>query len=550
MKSENQIRYFNASRSVIIDLGVLSVLFILLQILVGVFPGTPINDDWSYARVLEEFVRTGRFIPLGWIGMNLFTQTIMAYPFVKVLGSGWGALHLFALTMGSGVLVLTWVWMMRQGASRRIAFAIALAWMANPLFVGLSGSFMTDVPFLALLILSFFLALRSMEAERSVGAFTLFILSAIIALLLRQPAFWLTFAFSVACFDKKKGWANGRLLIPILCAVAAQLLFDHWVTQTGADLETRKFVTFRMIDHIKRLWHGDPMLWKWISMNVVDFPSYVPMMMIPLLPFWFSSVRRYRADATPAQRYGIIGVFAMGCLYVAFAGMPPFRGNIINSGGLGPLTLRDGLYSELWSLLKTPVLFWMGIWLLTAITGGMMFAAWVGYVQKEKSWRSPIFRMIIVFTVLYSVPFIVTDFFDRYTLPILFCGVTLLPRMLGERAKVTLFTWIWLAAWIGLSGIATHDYQAWQHARWKAGQDLLAQGIDPRRIDGGFEFNGYYLYGRVNPPPAKSFWWVADDEYVIAFSCEPFPNYRQVSVYRVGSILPTTPKHVFVLHRK
>jgi hypothetical protein len=38
--------------------------------MVGVFPGTPINDDWAYARILEEFVRTGRFIPLGWIGMN------------------------------------------------------------------------------------------------------------------------------------------------------------------------------------------------------------------------------------------------------------------------------------------------------------------------------------------------------------------------------------------------------------------------------------------------------------------------------------------------
>ena len=324
MELKNQFRPSAAAGSIGIDVAVLVILFNLLQVWAGVFPGTPINDDWAYARILEEFVRTGHFIPLGFIGMNQFTQTLMAYPFVKVFGSGWGTLHLFTLVMGSGVLALTLVWMRQLGASRAMAFAITLAWVANPIFFGLSGSFMTDVPFLALLLLCLIFAVRSMQEERSVRAFVLFILSIVGAMLLRQPALWLTVAFALARFDKKKGWANARLLIPMTCAVVAQLLFDHWLSQTEADLTMRRYLTSRVIDHAVRLWHGESLLWKWILLNLVDFSSYVPMLMIPLLPFWLYGVKKYWSDAKPAERYGILAVFAIGCLLVGFAGVFPF----------------------------------------------------------------------------------------------------------------------------------------------------------------------------------------------------------------------------------
>jgi len=552
LELRNQFRRLISGRSIGIDIAVLALLFNLLLVIVGVFPGTPINDDWAYARILEEFVRTGRFIPLGWIGMNQFTQTVMAYPFVKVFGSGWNVLHLFTMVMGTGVLALTVIWMTQLGAPRGIAFTIALGWMANPIFVGLSGSFMTDVPFLGLLLLSFVFATRCLQEGKTFRTLVLFILSVVSAMLLRQPALWLTIAFAVACFDKKKGWNNAKWLIPVLCAVVAQFLFDYWVSQTGANLEMKRFLTTRIFDHAKRLLQGEQERWVFILYNATDFPSYVAMMMIPLLPFWLRGVRRYWFDTKPMQRCGIAVAFAMGCILVGLAGMPPFRShNIIGSLGLGPLTLRDGIVVESWSLMNVPVAFWVGIRCLTALTGGMMLATWAGHLQKERTWKQPAFRMVIIFMVLYSVPFILTDFFDRYALPVLICAAVVLARIPGQKkCKMAIFSWIWLVAWVAVAAIAAHDYQAWQHTRWRAAQDLLAQGIDPKRIDGGFEFNGYYLYGRVNSTPGKSWWWVVDDEYLIAFSSEPFPSYRPISVYEVGGLLPTTPKHVLVLRRK
>jgi hypothetical protein len=554
VESRKPFRSLTANRSIYLDIIVLVLLFNLLQVLAGVFPGTPINDDWAYTRILEEFVRTGRFIPLGWIGMNLFTQTILAYPFVKVFGSGWSTLHLFTLVMGSGVIALTLVWMRQLGASRAMTFAVALGWMANPIFFGLSGSFMTDVPFLCLLLLCLIFANRSIADEKSVSVFVLFVLSVVSAMLLRQPALLLAIAFAVASFEKDRGWANVRLLIPILCAVIAQLLFDHWLSQTGANLEMRRYLIARVFDHAKRLWQGDQEAWKFILHSSVEVPSYVAMMAIPLLPFWFQGVKVYWSDTTSKQRWGIIAAFTMGCLVVGLAGIPPFRrhnANVIEPFGLGPFTLRDGMFVESWSVRDVPVAFWTGVWCLTALTGGMMFATWAGFLQKEKAWKQPEFRMIAVFMVLYSAIFILIVYIDRYGLPITLCVATVLAKITRRKKReISIFGWVWLFAWVALAVIAAHDYQAWQHARWRAAQDLLAEGIDPRRVDGGFEFNGYYLYGRANSPPGKSWWWVADDEYLIAFSSEPFPNYRPVSIYRVSGLLPTTPKQVLVLRRK
>ena len=70
----------------------------------------------------------------------------------------------------------------------------------------------------------------------------------------------------------------------------------------------------------------------------------------------------------------------------------------------------------------------------------------------------------------------------------------------------------------GYAVTATHDYFAWNRARWHA-LDYLTQekNITPHQIDGGFEFNGWHKPGPYENGPWKSWWWVDKDEYVVAF---------------------------------
>jgi hypothetical protein len=43
------------------------------------------------------------------------------------------------------------------------------------------------------------------------------------------------------------------------------------------------------------------------------------------------------------------------------------------------------------------------------------------------------------------------------------------------------------------------DYMAWNSARWVAGRTLVAQGVRPEAIDGGFEWAGWYEFESALP---------------------------------------------------
>jgi hypothetical protein len=75
---------------------------------------------------------------------------------------------------------------------------------------------------------------------------------------------------------------------------------------------------------------------------------------------------------------------------------------------------------------------------------------------------------------------------------------------------------------------ATHDYFGWNRSRWQ-GLDYLMEDlhVPPGQIDGGFEFNGWYGYDvNYRERAGVSWWWVQNNEYVVAFG--PLDGYREV----------------------
>jgi len=108
---------------------------------------------------------------------------------------------------------------------------------------------------------------------------------------------------------------------------------------------------------------------------------------------------------------------------------------------------------------------------------------------------------------------------------------------------------------IGMISIAmVHDYLSWNRARWEALSDLVVkQGITPNRIDGGFEFNGAYLYSKSNTKPDAKGWWVVDNEYLIANNKEELiatEGYAVQAQYPTNSWLSFSPNNIFVLHKQ
>ncbi len=72
--------------------------------------------------------------------------------------------------------------------------------------------------------------------------------------------------------------------------------------------------------------------------------------------------------------------------------------------------------------------------------------------------------------------------------------------------------------------------------------------ISPNQIDGGFEFNGWYLYDfKYKEKPDKSWWWVDNDDYIISF--EPINGYEEVKRYTFRRLLPFGKENICVLRK-
>lgn len=112
--------------------------------------------------------------------------------------------------------------------------------------------------------------------------------------------------------------------------------------------------------------------------------------------------------------------------------------------------------------------------------------------------------------------------FDRYFFPLYPLLIFLLASSRDQRLPhiaQRMISLVSLAVMAAYSLIATTDYHAWQEARWNALVGLMEdQQVDPKQIDGGFEFNGWYETGPKNPSgkDSKSWWFVNEDEYAVA----------------------------------
>jgi hypothetical protein len=74
-------------------------------------------------------------------------------------------------------------------------------------------------------------------------------------------------------------------------------------------------------------------------------------------------------------------------------------------------------------------------------------------------------------------------------------------------------------------------------------------GATPATFDGGFEYNGYFRFEKKprDVPAGKSWWWVKDDRWVVAFG--PVPGYAERARFTVERWLSRTPSTIYLLER-
>ena len=566
----NLPRFASISQSAkadIINILVIIAIWAVMVILVNPLGDFPLNDDWAFGRAVQSVVEKGEFQLSDWGAMNLFSQVFWGALFCLPFGFSFTALRFSTLTLGLIGVIATYG-LLREANSNPKNFPLvgALLVAINPIYFGLSNTFMTDVPFFAFTTLSLYLLLRGLRSH-SLLEVIIGILMACVALLVRQLGLAIFVAFGCAYIVKKgmnvQNFIKGFL--PTLLGLSLQILYQKWLHFTsrlpamyGTQVKGVVEAFSRGVYHVI-FYFSERTLVALICLGLFIFP-----LIIILFSLNFKKLNS-RQKSLIIFTLSTIFVVVMG-IFVSNRKRMPLSGNIISDFGLGPLTLRDTYFLN---YLSTPIvikMFWLVITAIGVLGAALllqclflaMMQTFYAYkisevVGQSKNWLT---TLIVSFIFIYFLPLGIQGFFDRYLiilLPLLMMLVSVSTTNISNwkvDSKVISIALIMMLLYGGFTIGATHDYLSWNRVRWQALHSLMQESqISPNQIDGGFEFNGWYLYDdfKYKQKPDKSWWWVDNDDYIISFG--PITGYEEVKRYPFRKWLPFGKENIFVLHK-
>jgi Dolichyl-phosphate-mannose-protein mannosyltransferase len=549
-----------------IHLGALTAVWIVMAAVAGVVGDFPLNDDWIYGGATRSILVDGTFRIPGPTIANVFAQAYWGLLFCLPFGFSYTALRISTLVLGLIGLWALYGLVRENGGSSRVALVGSISLAVYPLFFGPASSFMTDVPFIATALVAMFFLMRSIRTGSAI-AFLLGTLACLATVLIRQVGLAVPLAFMIIHAVRYRGrllmMATG--VLPVLISAAGHVIYQRWLISSGRGPE----VFFSgLTDLIPAAPIG-------FLINAGRFTIFaLPYIGVATLPVALATRLAVPDGMSPRLWRMICRIAGLAGLGV-FAGLwwkgdrLPVLGNVLMEWGLGPLTQRDTYLLQI-NLPETGALV-ASAWIVATalgVAGGVvlllrMVAEGCNWVQRLRrsepataNWAGGF--VLLVAGIYWGIMLILLNrygyFFDRYVLPMVAFGLVLLCLDEGNQARDQP-RWRAVAAWamIGCTGLLsvglTHDYLAWNRARWTALTALTGSGgVSPRQIDGGYEFNGLMLYDPHHAKSLdKSYWWVVDDEYILASG--PLPGYREVGRQPVDSWLPISVSSVITLRR-
>ena len=496
-------------------------------LLVGFHGDFPLNDDWQYAYPVQQLVEQGQLDIKAYFSPNILLQVYWGALFCELAGGfsfeylrlstwvaagfgGWGAYALIR----------------RLGSPHRIALLGTAAVLFSPIYYHLSFSFMTDVPFLAVVLWACWAGLRFLE-QRQAAWLALFVLLSITAYLNRQPGILLLPAMGGCYWLRRRGhWRDWAWALASLAAAAAVYLLFERLAKPWLGIDDNYLPVSGQL--LEELLAAPAYNFGQVARRGLKTWVYIGFFSLPLLPFLWQRLR-HSGVFRPLSLTGILLANAV-LLYAQHlvAKIFPYGGNILFNWGLGPELLGD-VYT--FNLGNTPQLPGWSMYVLGFIS---QLSATVLSWLAVRTWQQlqPLQRSFFTFLLLLNIGnflvMSVTAFFDRYVLLSIISALLFFTHLIEKPGPLPRYVPLALFALFSL--LATRDYLAWNRARAAAFAWTQDQGISIREIDAGYEYNGWYNYQREQKKSEEhSWWWVTADDWMIAFG--PRPGYETAASF-------------------
>jgi hypothetical protein len=527
------------ARSDLLAVAFIVTAYLVLVALVSPVHEFPLNDDWIHALAVRHLLNTGELRLPGNTALSLISTLYWGALFARLLGGlSFTALRLSTL-VDSLIGAVGFYGLLRQlGLGRHGSLLAACTLIASPMYLYLSYTFHTDVPFLALMIL----ALNAyVLGVRRAAAGWLLVGSVLTALsfLSRQPGIGLLGGAIAGLGLRQRGLSLRLVLADSAMPLATFLIYTYWLNYI----------------------HGVP----WIQttdkvggtlafLARPDAPALVVSRILASLPYlglWVSPFVAGQAltlagnNRPELDRQSVVAIavalVAVGLIAFATSKYPvglPYFHNVINWNGLGNMSLMGTKVSV--------VPAWINRFAQAAgtIAGGVLAARGLQAIWQGRLFnrQDPALGIIVSGSVLVAGGyFLLADFFDRYLLALIPLSIALVWPGWPLSRMGRLAAWLVCAVLAAYSVVGLTDHLAWNEARWAAGRALVSQGIAPEAIDGGYEWIGWHEFESAPLPPPNppadfdSLYWMhlSPRKYWLSFT--PLEGYSIHSVVPYGS---------------
>jgi hypothetical protein len=523
--------------------GLLCLVFLCGECIINPIGNFPLNDEWLYAKMVFNYQQQHSFNGSRWGYTSMLAHLIYGNLSVSLFGSSYTVLHFSTLVL-SLLGVISFFYLLNDFVLKNSyhSFLLSLVLLVNPLYVSLSNSFMTDVPFISTSItaLYFFLKYNSTNKPVFLILCCLFFMWSV---LIRQLGVAFIGGVIVTQLVINKNKIVPSIII-LTTSIVCLFVFEFWLKHKGF-VNGYSYLFFKSETILK----NEPI--NYVAINFlkrwVHYISFSGFVLFPiLLPKFISFIKEKKFQ----QSKKTIAISVLLFLPVVWSMQKFPIGNYFYNTGVGAETLYDTYlkstntahsFSYLFYVIKA--ISYIGSLSLIHLLVHYAFRIWNSRHQKEQNFAQLL--LVISLFFYYTLLAFSNPIFDRY---IIVFSILIIPIIsFDNTALFKKSVIICTTLMFSFAVFASKDYFSGHRTRWQA-IHFLKQNykITDEQINGGLEhessvfFESKDWFQKWNNEPKN--------DYLISYG--NMQGYTKFTWFTFQRYIPYKKDTVFVLKKK
>jgi 4-amino-4-deoxy-L-arabinose transferase-like glycosyltransferase len=519
------------------------LIWVLCIIIVNPIGDFPYVDDFAYGKPVKQYLETGQIHITDWSSMTLIAHLYIGIFVTKIFGFSFTVLRITNLFFGFLCMLSVYFLGLEILKNKISALLTAFLIAFNPSFFLISHTFYTDINFLTFTILSFLFYIKFLKYNKKTHLILACLIN-IIAFLVRELSIVVTLGFMIVYISKNHKRLKDYLigLLPLFIILLEYAIYRYWLVNFHGLPKNMDFSRNKML----MVWTtGIGYFFLIYFKNLLYSTVFFGIYLLPVVVLIYRNRYKNFSKKFLFMQFSItlITIVALQLLMPKVQKIFDGLNWIINSHHLFQINTKFGVNEQINKYMFVYPYWYVLIMIIIGVIAGSAF--WFIIYDKIKDYKKlhrkimkdlNVVTLFLVLTmIIYCIPIFTQIIDPRYFyFPLIIISLLLLKGESIKKFKHK-FSYILFGLLLSLflydSVSNAHDVLTYNRIRWQAlnylNNDLK---IDPKTIDGGFEYNAWHFYKWNFPKTkAKNFWYVYDDEYIV--SSEIYSGYDKIKTY-------------------